>query len=537
MIKRPLKYRALIIVLMLLVGIFLVAGSVSAEGYKEKDELFPEIEGFEHPPLSNYEWDSKGWTSAWEPLFVLCKVLFLLIVFLVRFGLMILGFGMNPTFFEDFITILWDIVQKNVWGIVLYFLPIVIVIGLFFVIKDYSQGRFQGMIKRFITFMIASACLGVFLGIGVPTIIMVNDAVDELTKAVSGELASDQDNENDPAQNFYSVIWDQMIYTPFALGEVSDPDLALTAAEASKINSEISPYSVSAGDEWAAVILRFPKGSDERNEILDLFEENHKELQVVAFNAGDRFFIVLVCLLASICVVIFTLFFGVVLIILFFYFIGVLAAGMVIIPISFVPTEAPIVLKNWAKQIIAPLVSKVVVGIYVGFVFLLTGAMLKSMEGNVLSFVVSMLFMSLLLLSSIVIFFLLLTKFGYKIFAPINTAVNPMKKLMYRRMNRMMRNRRINRRIKNPKDYDADDEEYEDDGEEVEAARKSGAGKSKDRVNNSSETRKRKTSAVERIKPILAMRKTVTPGKADPLITPMDLGNGKDKKRDSGDRT
>ncbi|MFD0591066.1 hypothetical protein ACFQZE_24010 [Paenibacillus sp. GCM10027627] len=541
MTKRPWKYKTLIVALFLFVGLFLVAGPVSAE-YKEKDELFPEIEGFEHPPLSNYEWDHKGWTSAWEPLFVVDKVLFLLVVFLVRFSLMILDFGMNPTFFEGFITILWDIVQKNTKDLVYYFLPIIILIGVFFVVKDYGKGQYPAMIKRFVTFMIASAGLSVFLAIGVPTIIMVNNAVDELTGAISGGLSSNQGKE-DAEKNFYSVVWDQMVHTPFALGEVSEKDLALTPTEASKINSEISPYRVSAGEEWAAVILRFPKGSDERNEIVDLFEENHKELQVVAFNAADRFFIVLVCLLASVSVILFSLFFGIILIILFFYFVFVLAGGMIIIPLSFIPSEAPIVLKNWAKQIIAPLISKVVVGAYVGLVFLISGALIKSMLDNVLSFVVAMLFMSLLLLASIVIFFFLLSKFGYKIFAPINSAVAPMKKFMLNRYNRKRRNRQIDRRSRNSKKYDEDADDENDDADEVTTVTESYSGKSNDRVDSSSGANER-AKDTDGSKPPPATRKPI---EAPTINLPDSNDNGKGGgsksgnvvavKRDSGDRT
>lgn len=482
------RRRWLIVLLFSIVflGIF---STVSAEDEDITDDdfhfldLFPEIEGFEHEPITYYMWQPDGFMGAFDPSYYLALLLFLITIFFLRFGIMILDFGLHPDFLNSFVEVIMDLAQSNLPQLVNFFLPIIIAIAGWFLIKDFRSGSYSQMGKRFITFLVGATAIGVFLTVGVSTVLKITDGVDKFSSITAGFLvASDEQRELNSEALFYNQVWEQIVYSTYAMGEVGSTDFRLTKDEAKDVNdaliqarknriaawffsdkitsavhdslirllnNDITKYS--EGDRWADVMLDYPPTSKMRGAVISLFESEHEERYLAASDSLNRLILALVAFLASLTIFIFFLFFGVILLIFFFFFVGTLAAGMITLPLSLIAKEFPTVLLNWLKTLLAPLISKIVTSMYIALVFVIAGALLEASGNSMFGYIGALFFTAILFLLAIIAFFILGSKLSHSIFSPIYRTVSPVNRKVGQRFNKM-RNRNKNNRAKDGAD-------------------------------------------------------------------------------------
>ncbi|RUT39500.1 hypothetical protein EJP82_26070 [Paenibacillus anaericanus] len=373
------------------------------------EEWFPPIEGFDHSPISNYSWDPpSGLLGSLNPLYIFAIVLFLLIVFLYRFGLMFFDFGKNPTVLYSLLDTAMEMVSSRLWDIIMYFLGFFIVIGIFFMIQDYRRGNLANIGKRVVNFGLAFIIATAVVSLSGAVIIKANEATQLLGEQISSKiLGSDDSNQ----VSLYTSAWNAVIESPFGRGEVGDPNITVTAAEAAELSAK-TKTTVEAGTKWSSLILSFPQESDERSDIVASFEQWHEEEYKTAFSSGNRFLISLFILIVGIVGFVFFLVFGIIFLGLFITFVLIVLSAMVMIPISFTPLDSSFLLMKWGKMFGFILVATVSVQVYVTFFIILIDLISTVPD---MHFALSLSLITIIFLLGIVLFFFLCNKmFGGK---------------------------------------------------------------------------------------------------------------------------
>ena len=434
--------------------IFLTLMNLSPVAHASADDWFPPIDGFEHSPIGNYSWDPpSGLLGSLNPLYIIAITLFLLVVFLYRFALMFFDFGKDPSVLYGLLETAMNMVTERLWDIILYFLVFFVIIGVIFAIKDYRKGNLANIGRRIVNFGLAFVLASVVVSLSGATIIKANQATQLLGEQISNKIIGGDDSEQ---MSLYTSAWNAVIESPFARGEVGNPELTITAAEAADLSAK-TKTTISAGTKWSTAILSFPQESEERADMVASFEEWHKTEYKSAFSSGNRFLISLFIFLVGIVGTLFFLIFGVIFLGLFLAFVLVVLSAMVMIPAAFTPMDTSFLLMKWGKMFGFVLLATVSVQVYVTF-FIILIDLTSSIKD--IHFALSLTIITVIFLIGIALFFFLCSKlFGGRARRSVESFRN-------------WRNKR----------NDEEDEKYDDDSTR---SRNSSRGAHGDRINNS----------------------------------------------------
>ncbi|CAH8248470.1 hypothetical protein WJ0W_007138 [Paenibacillus melissococcoides] len=472
------------VLLLLIIAGFLVAPTVSAapSAPTESGGIFPPIKDFDSPPLSHYGWNADGFTGNINPIYNIANFLFFTIVMIIRTGLMILDWGRNPTFLYPLIENLSDVVNYGIVVFLKAYWPIISIIILLLLVKDYIKGNFAKTGKRFISFLIVFVTIYIFTGMGNGVIIKTVEAInalDDYTMQTFNKITNKANGQDDAADqkqvSIYTLAWNMLVQDPFARGQIANAKLTLTAADADAINAKIEGTGASAGQKWIDLILKHDKDSKERDKIMGVFEDNHEDEFEAAYSSMGRLEIVLFILFPGLLSFIFFIFFGLILLALFFYFLGILVGSIVVLPLSIIPREFPSTLMTWGKMLATALISKLAVGMYLALTLVIVNAIvsadaLEQMIGNY----GQMFLVAIVFLLSIVLFYFFLKRFTHPMLAPLNKGVRYVDSARRRRRKRRDRN--------DDEGYDEDDEGDEDDEKQQRRGSKRKGGRNTDRT-------------------------------------------------------
>ncbi|BFH18256.1 hypothetical protein J6TS7_20580 [Paenibacillus dendritiformis] len=474
------------VIMLLMVAGCMLAPTVSAAPAAQtgSGDLFPPIKDFDSPPPKHYGWNADGFTGNINIIYNIANVLFFVIVMVIRTGLMILDWGRNPTFLTPLIENLSDVVNYGIVVFLRAYWPIISIIILLLLVKDYYKGNFAKTGKRFISFMIVFVVIYLFTGMGNAVIIKTVEAInalDDYTMHTFNKITNKVNGEDPEIQkqvSIYTLAWNMLVDEPFARGQIANSKLTLTPEDADAINAKIGGVSANAGQKWIDLILQYDKDSKDRDKIMGVFEDNYEEEFETAYSSMGRLEIVFFVLFPALLAFLFFLFFGLILLALFFYFLGILVSSIVVLPLSIIPREFPSTLMTWGKMLATALISKLAVGMYIALTLVIVNAIvsadaLEQMIGNY----GQMFLVAIVFLLSIIMFYFFLKRFTHPLIAPLNKGV--------RYVDRVRRKKRKRGDRYDDEGYDEDDES--DEGDEQNRSRRSkrrgdGSGRNTDRT-------------------------------------------------------
>lgn len=433
-------------------------------------QLFPVIEGFSVPDPMFYAWASDGIFASAVSIFA---SFFLVIgTFILRFGIMILDYGQYPSFLHAIVEDITGRIQSEGWAIVRLLMPLVIIGSFILLGKDYMKGAASTTIRRATIFVVTLCIVTAAYAMPVTTLTKTLTGVAEFSSWISGKMMgvfaeNEQLEGTDTNRVVYYQIWELLVYKPFEVGELGASNIRITKEEAEKINKMINPYRVKAGMRWGDIILWFPYGSDYREDIADYYADRYPQNHDYAQNQYFRLLVGLASFLVGLVAALFLIIMGGLLLALALYFIGLLCAGVIILPFTLIPSEKVYVLK-YLTRIAGVFVAQLFISLYLVLTFIVVRLVAYTADGA--AFLVGMLIVLVLFLMAAIMFFVLLSKmqsvpmFGEvnKVMAPANRAAKRMYAKTTRTVKRNLNERRQDKRQRKRDKYREDrmDERY-----------------------------------------------------------------------------
>ncbi|MFD2328840.1 hypothetical protein ACFSR7_06210 [Cohnella sp. GCM10020058] len=491
--KKAIKRTLLIIGLCLMVmsSTAAAADSQASDGTIKPDyvafSIFPKIDGFDVPEPHFYMFESDGIFG--NVMGIIASVMLIMGTSLLRIGIMIMDFGMHPTFLNGIIEDITTRIQSNGWTLVQLLIPIVVIISFVLLGKDYLRGAASTTVRRGMVLVVSLCIVGLSFAMPVTTMVKAltfttefsNWFTGQMTKVFIADGESPSEDGQDANRVVYYQVWDMLAYKPFELGEIGKSDIRITKEEADKINKMIEPYKVKAGLRWGDVLLWFSPGSDDREDILDYYSDRYKENYDYAQNAGFRLLLGVVMVIVTLLATLFLIIMGAMLLALAAYFIGLLCAGAVILPFSLIPSEQVFILK-YLTRLLSVFLAMFFINVYIALVFVVV-RFLSFTDGG-WSFLGGMMLVTVLFILATVMFFVLLSKMqSVPMFGEVNKVMSPVRKAggrvrsnVSRRFRRSRAERRQDKRRKarnsdrmesyeerfDDEDEDDDDEFFED---------------------------------------------------------------------------
>lgn len=327
-------------------------------------------------PLSHYTWDPDGFWDRFNPIYVVANLLMLLNAFLTRLGIWILDLGYAPSGWLAPFGAIADAIQKShfldhIW-------PFFALVAAAVLLKDFAQHNLQRVMQRGMMFAVALGALLLFQALGtVHYIKMVTDAIDALSYGTSGWILTFDQPVGDPSKtrtqqaitNVNKEIWQQLIVTPWELGEVGTPGATL-GEDAEEVRS-ITEKNVSASTPWRDVLLSYPVGDKKRNELAGILNSDDRPTSKQAFSASGRLVLAGVTLIAVLCAVLYMLAVGILLNLAYLLYLAAMISGVVILPLSLIPWEyGHSMLRWWVKALAGSVLIRIGLSAYVGITFL-----------------------------------------------------------------------------------------------------------------------------------------------------------------------
>ena len=383
------------LLLLVLVGAFFIGSTTSyaAEATSSSVSLFPKSSGdvsqsYEQYDTWNYSWDPSGLMNKFDFFYAVGNACMIATAFITRLGIMILSIGLHPDILADIFIVITEVIARSPKVIMPRLWPF-IVIGLIGVlIWDFSKDNYQRMLRRGITMLLVVAIGAIYYAFTAPGLKMASDGIDATSNLFSGAIVSlatplegeeGADNNNDQflkkEQSIYSIVWQVVVEQPWQMGQFAAIDENV-GEHASKIQTVLSQdknaIEVSSETKWKDVFLAYPRGSDIRKSLVNIYEDAEPDKFIKAFSPEYRLIIGLCSFMGSLVLLVYFSFMGILLIGLFAMFIACILAGVVIIPFSmlpFVETQSPL---KWLIKITSiSALGKIVIGMYVGLTFLI----------------------------------------------------------------------------------------------------------------------------------------------------------------------
>lgn len=445
---------------------------------EENVTLIPNTDNFSTPDPSYYNWETDGILGT--AVGTLANMIMTNAAFTLKISIVIMDFGLHPTWLNGTIDEISKTATSNGWIFVQMLWPFIITGAFILFTKDYMSGSYANILKRGSSFIVSLAVIAILFAVPSTTITKTLGAVTDLGSWASGKMLSTFTNdENADVQTgyIYKAIWEQIIDRSMSYGEFGSEVIKIDAESATKINSKISPYAVVEGMKWVDAILMFASDSDERMDIIDIYADKYENQYEQAKSPYWRYVLSLVTVVASTFASIYLLGMGIIMFILMIYLIGMILASVLFLPLTLIPSKEPMMLMQFLQKLVGVFTATVFVFLYISFTFIITNLVLK-MDG--LPFIIRMMLPPVVFVASFIYFFILLSKLQKvpalkqmsSVMQPYtnagkkvkSTAKRYVKRKVRRKMNESRRNRRRGHTDRSNNYIERDEEEYDEDG-------------------------------------------------------------------------
>lgn len=435
-----LRTRVLIVVFLL---VLCVGGSVaSAATTTTGIPLFPvntgsDLRDYEKFDTWNYAWDPSGIMNQYDPLYMIGNLGMLFSAFIMRGAIFLLSVGLHPEIMADIFIVIVQVISSSPPIILKRIWPFVAVIATLLFIWDYQKGDHRKMMKRGISMVVVMVVLGLYYALSAPGLKLASDGIDAVATTFAGavvQLAAPLNGEEGSTDNsdqflaaedsIYDMVWQITIEQPWQMGELGSIDARIGKHAGDvkyAISSDTEAMEVTEDTKWKEVFLKYPRGSDIRKELIDVYQKAEPNLFRVAFAGEYRLIIGFCTLLASVVVFLFFAVMGILLIALFLILLAMIIAGVVIIPFSLIPIFDNHGALRWLAKVLGfAAIGKIAIGIYVGIVFLVVIIFNKTnfsalfVDGNANGFLVTLFFNIFWYLAGLAFFIYLLYKLNAK---------------------------------------------------------------------------------------------------------------------------
>ncbi len=371
----------------------LIGGTVVSAAPATTMPLFPvntgsEVQDYEKFAIWNYSWDPSGVMNQYDPTYMIANLLMFLSACIMRFGILIFSIGMHPDVVEDIFVAVVQVISNAPKILLERFWPFITVCIIVLLIWDYQKGDYQRMVKRGVSIVIVMFVLGVYNAISVPVLKTAADAADAFATMVAGtvvSLAAPLSGEEEDAlgsndflkteTSVYNMIWRITVDHPWQMGEFGTIDAPIgehVDDVRDALSDDKNAINVTAETRWREAFLHYPRGSDIRDDLVDVYEDAYPTLFSTAFSGEYRLLIAFFTFLASLVVFLFLTLIGGCLFALFLLFLAAVIAGVVVIVVALVPANQGQGLLRWYTKVLSfTYVGKVLISLYVGVVFLM----------------------------------------------------------------------------------------------------------------------------------------------------------------------
>jgi hypothetical protein len=429
-------------IFVLLIALFFGGSVVSAATPNAGVPLFPVKAGaeqydYEKYDTWNYAWDPSGIMNKYDPLYMVGNFLMVIAAFIVRGAIFLLSIGLHPEMLEDIFVVIVQVISHSPKVILTRFWPFVAVGTVLLLIWDYQKGDYTKMMKRWISIGLVLVIMGLYYALSAPGLKLASDGIDAMATTFSGAVVSlaaplsGEEGADDNSDQFlktetsiYDMVWKITVEQPWQMGQfgsIDEPIDEHVDEVKDALSEDDHAIDVTAETKWKDVFLRYPRNSDVRTELVDVYEEVEPDRFRTAFAGEYRLIIGFCTFLASLVIFVFFALMGVLLIALFLVFLAMIIAGVVIIPFSLIPIYENQGALRWLAKILSfSAIGKVAIGVYVGVVFLVVMIFSKTkfsalfVDGNANGFLVTLFFNVFWYIAGIAFFIYLLHKLKAK---------------------------------------------------------------------------------------------------------------------------
>jgi len=407
-------------IFVLLIALFCGGAVASAATPNAGVPLFPVKSGVEQNDYEkydtwNYAWDPSGVMNKYDPLYMVGNFLMVIAALIVRGAIFLLSIGLHPDILEDIFVVIVQVISHSPKVILARFWPFVAVGTVLLLIWDYQKGDYTKMMKRWISIGLVMVIMGLYYALSAPGLKLASDGIDAMATTFSGAVVSlaaplsgeeGADNNNDEflktETSIYDMVWAITVEQPWQMGQLGSIDEPI-GEHVDEVEDALSEdddaIAVTAETKWKDVFLHYPRDSDIRTELVDVYEEVETDRFRTAFAGEYRLIIGFCTFLASLVIFLFFALMGVLLIALFLVFLAMIIAGVVIIPFSLIPMYQNQGALRWLAKILSfTAIGKVGIAVYVGVVFLVVMIFSKTkfsalfVDGNANGFLVTLFF-------------------------------------------------------------------------------------------------------------------------------------------------